>query len=133
MEPAREPPSLRTAPTPELLSELVSTTSALVMRHLDLAKSEAVAQVKREAKMASFLIAGGLLGYAALLALLAAAGLGLARAMPAWAAVLVVGLGVAAIAAILGWLGYKRRVRRPLVRTRETLVEDVRWLKPRAS
>lgn len=57
--------------------------------------------------------------------------LALAEVMPGWLAGLIVSaflLGLAVIAALIGW---SKRVRRPLARTRDSLKEDVRWTKER--
>jgi hypothetical protein len=37
------------------------------------------------------------------------------------------------VAGAMAGIGYSRRVKRPLWRTRETIEEDVRWLKPRTA
>jgi hypothetical protein len=57
--------------------------------------------------------------------------LALAAVMPAWLAGLIVSGAVAAVAAIFGAVGWRRRVRQPLLLTREALARDARWVKER--
>jgi hypothetical protein len=55
----------------------------------------------------------------------------LAAWLPGWAAALIIAgaaLAVAAAAAVSGW---SRRVRAPLARTRESVKEDLEWVKQR--
>ena len=133
----REPPQAITpfdaTSTNQLMGELANTVSRLVAKHIELAKAEAIKQAKRQATMAMGFGVAGLLAYAGLLLILWAGVLGLARVMPGWAASLVVGVLVCAVAGLVAFLGYRKRVRQPLWRTRETLAEDARWLRPRTT
>jgi hypothetical protein len=76
-------------------------------------------------------------GIAALLALvglnvLVMAGvLAIGLKIASWLAALLVGGGLLVIAAILGYVGWQRMVTNPLALTRQTLKEDVRWVKER--
>jgi len=132
-EPSQAITPIDATSTSELMGELTHTVSKLVAKHVELAKAEAIMQAKRQATMAVGFAVAGLLGYAGFLLLVWAAVLGLARAMPGWAAALVVGILVCAVGGLIGFLGYRRRVRQPLWRTRETLAEDGRWLRPRTT
>ena len=118
-------------PANQLVSELAGTLTRLLAKHVELAKAEAIMQARREAKTAVGFLVAGVLIYAGLLLLLCAGVLALALVLPGWAAALLVGVVVLAAAGIAAYLGYRQRVRRPLWRTRETLAEDARWLRPR--
>jgi hypothetical protein len=70
----------------------------------------------------------GLLGVGLLCA---AAVLGLATSMSAWAAALVVGVAMLVIAGIAAAVARSKRVKNPLEKTQKTLKEDVQWAKER--
>jgi hypothetical protein len=57
--------------------------------------------------------------------------LALSLLLPGWAAGLIVTAVVLAAAAIVALIGWRKRVRNPLDRTRRHLKEDVRWMKER--
>jgi hypothetical protein len=61
-------------------------------------------------------------------ALLVALVFGLTAWMPGWVAGLIVAGVMLALAAVIGYVGWTRRVM-PLTVTRKTLKEDVRWAK----
>jgi len=65
--------------------------------------------------------------------LFVAAVFALAMKMPGWVAALVVGGVVLLVAAVLGSIGWSRRVTNPLAMTRKTLKEDVQWAKERVA
>jgi hypothetical protein len=115
----------------ELFTELAGDTSTLVRQEVALAKAELTRNAARVGKQVGLLAIGGALGYAALLAIVAAAIMGLAEVIPAWVSALVVGVVFAAIA---GWLitkalhALKQTDVAPRV-TIETLKEDAQWMK----
>ncbi|HVG33974.1 MAG TPA: phage holin family protein [Pyrinomonadaceae bacterium] len=115
----------------ELFTELAGDTSTLVRQEVALAKAELTRNAARVGKQVGLLAIGGALGYAALLAIVAAAIMGLAEVIPAWVSALVVGVVFAAIA---GWLitkalhALKQTDVAPRV-TLETLKEDAQWMK----
>jgi hypothetical protein len=117
--------------TADLFKRMASDVETLVKKQFELAKSELVDDLRREAG-----VAGGL-GIAAVAALLTAnlllvsGALALSLVMPAWAAGLVVSGLTLATAALVGVVSWRRRVRDPLVRTRRALKENVRWTKER--
>lgn len=115
----------------ELFSELASDTGTLVRQEVALAKTELKQNAARVGKQVGSLVVGGAVGYAAFLAVMAAAIIGLGQVIPVWAAALAVG---AAVAAAAWWLvsGALRALREAdLVprRTVETLKEDAQWMK----
>ena len=126
-------PPLDTTPTNQLVKELVQTMTGLVKTHVELAKTEAMAQARREARAGMFMASAGLVALYGLMFLLAAGAAALAIVLPTWLALLIVAVVTFGCAAAMGGIGYKKRVKRPLWRTRETIEEDVRWLKPRTA
>ncbi len=115
----------------ELFAELAGETSTLVRQEVALAKTELTQKATRAGKQIGFLVIGGAIAYAALLALMAAAIIGLAEVIPAWGAALLVGAVSAAVAA---WLITKalhalRETELTPRQTIETLKEDAQWMK----
>jgi uncharacterized membrane protein YqjE len=126
-------PPLDTTPTTDLVKELVRTMTQLVKTHVELAKGEVLVQARREVRAGAFMASAGLISLYGLMFLLAAAAAALAIVLPTWLALLIVGVIALGVAGLMGGLGWKRRVKRPLWRTRETIEEDVRWLRPRTA
>ena len=63
--------------------------------------------------------------------LLVAGILALGLKIAAWLAALIVGGVLLVTAIIIGYVGWRRMVTNPLALTRQTLKEDVRWMKER--
>jgi peptidoglycan/LPS O-acetylase OafA/YrhL len=61
--------------------------------------------------------------------LLVAGVFGLTLVMPGWEAALIVGGALLLVAGIAGAVGWNRRVKSPMRRTRQTLKEDLQWTK----
>jgi hypothetical protein len=119
--------------TTELVKEVVREVGQLARTQVELAATEARADLR--AGLGAF-GAMGAAGVGALLTvnlLLATAVLALARVLPGWAAGLIVSGGVAGVAAVAGVVGWRMRVREPLKRTRRALEEDARWAKHAAT
>jgi hypothetical protein len=115
----------------ELFAELAGDTSTLVRQEVSLAKAELTRNAARVGKQVGLLAIGGALGYAALLAIVAAAIMGLAEVIPAWVSALVVGVVFAIIAGLLitkALHALKQTDVAPRV-TIETLKEDAQWMK----
>ena|SRR5262252_91929 len=124
----RAPATLSTA---ELVKQITGDVGQLVRKQIELAKAELRADLRSEAVMAGGLGVGAVLGLLTLNMLFVTVALALAQKMPGWLAGLIVSgflLGLAIIAALIGW---SKRVRHPLARTRQSLREDVRWTKER--
>jgi MFS family permease len=126
---------LRERPIGELVKQLADQTSTLVRQEMDLAKAELAQKGKVAGKGA------GLLGAAAVVALLAAGALTaflimlLDGALANWLSALVVAVVFGAIAAVLALQGRNRiKAATPPVpeQTVETVKEDVEWAKTRA-
>lgn len=116
----------------ELFSQLSQETTTLVHQEVELAKTELTHKAARLGKDVGFLVAGGAVGYAGLLALIATIVLALGQAgMPWWLSALVVSLIVAGIGGALLWKGLNNLKRERITpeETIETLKEDAAWAK----
>ena len=115
----------------DLFSELAAETSTLVRQEVTLAQTELTQKATSVGKNVGFLAVGGAVGYAALLAVLAAVIIGLANFIPAWAAALIVGVIVGIVAFLLITSALKALKETDLAprQTVETLKEDAEWLK----
>lgn len=122
---------LASAPTSELLTQLVRQSSQLAKKELELAKSELRADVKQEIAMAKGLGVGGACALCTLNMLLVAAALGLAEVVSPWAAALIVAAVVLSVGTVAALIGWSKRVRKPLEKTQKTLKENVQWAKER--
>lgn len=113
----------------DLFSSLTTDLSQLVRSEMELAKVELREEAGKAGKAAGMLAGGALAGYLALILLSFAAAWGLAEVIDAGWAFLIVGLIVAAVAAVLVMTGrQKLRDVRPVPdQTVDTLKEDARW------
>jgi uncharacterized membrane protein YqjE len=115
----------------ELFSELASETGLLIRQEVALAKVELTQKATRVGRNVGYLVLGGAVAYAALLALLAAIIILLANVMSWWVAALVVAVLVGIIAAVLiskALAALKNTDVAPR-QTVETLKEDAQWAK----
>jgi uncharacterized membrane protein YqjE len=127
--PHRDP---RERPAGELVRDLSTQVSTLVRQEMELAKAELTAKGKEAGKGAGMLGGAGALSLYGLGALVAAAIIGLATALPDWLAAVVVAVVLFAIAGILALVG-KRHAQRAVPpapeQTVASLKEDVRFTK----
>ena len=117
--------------TRELVSRILHTGSRLVSKEIELARAEAKADLEAElgmVKMLAVAAVGALLG---LNLLLVAVVFALTHWVPGWLAALVLGGVILAVSAIVGYVGWQRRVTKPLAVTRKTVTEDLQWVKER--
>jgi uncharacterized membrane protein YqjE len=115
----------------ELFSELASETGLLIRQEVALAKVELTQKATRVGRNVGYLVLGGAVAYAALLALLAAIIILLANVMSWWVAALVVAVLVGIVAAVLiskALAALKNTDVAPR-QTVETLKEDAQWAK----
>ncbi|WP_250443757.1 phage holin family protein [Actinotalea sp. C106] len=91
----------------ELVQNLTEKLSQLIRDEIALAKAEMTAKAKHAGIGAGLLAGAALLGFFALATLIATAILGLANAVPAWLAALIVALVLLAITATLALIGIK--------------------------
>jgi Putative Actinobacterial Holin-X, holin superfamily III len=123
--------AMENKPLGDLFSDLASEMSELVRKEVALAKLEVGQKAKYIGRNVGYLVVGGAVAYAAMLAVIAALIMLLDKVMPNWGAALVVGLVVGAI----GWL-LVSKARAALQatdvtpqQTVETLKEDAAWVK----
>jgi Putative Actinobacterial Holin-X, holin superfamily III len=119
----------------ELVKQLSEQTSRLAHQEVELAKAELVVQGKRVETGLGMFGGAGAIGFYALGALVAAAVLGLATAVPVWLSALIIAAMLSAIAGLLALQGRsKMRQATPPVAEQitESVKEDVQWAKSRA-
>jgi len=119
----------------QMFADLSRETRTLIQQELQLAKTELGDKARRAGRGAAFVVGGGLVAYGGVLALVAAAILGLiALGMPAWASALVGGIVIAGAGYLLihsGLAAFRVDEMKPK-ETIETLKEDAQWLKSQA-
>jgi hypothetical protein len=122
---------LENKPLGDLFSDLATEMSNLVRQEVTLARVELLQKAKYAGKNIGYLVVGGAVAYAALLAVLAAIIMLLDGVMPAWGAALLVGVLVGAISWLLigKALSALQRMEVTPRETVETLKEDAAWVK----
>ena len=125
--------SLENRPLGDLFGDLASDMSSLVRQEVQLAKLEIANKAKYVGRNVGYLVIGGAVAYAALLAIISAIIMLLAKVVPGWGAALIVGAVVGGI----GWLligkammALQQAELTPR-ETVETLKEDATWMKER--
>jgi len=117
-------------PISAVLYEIVGNVQDIVRSEVQLAKAELREEMQKSRSAAILLAAGVLLLSSGVLLLLLAIVLALADVMPAWAAALVVGAGVGALAAICLVFGIRQfRKVRAVPKTAATMKENLQWVK----
>lgn len=131
-------PGIQDGPAPDAdpaaqLEELAADARAMLARDVALARAELRLATRHAAGVGRGFGAAVLVGYLALALLAVAAGLGLSAVLPAWLAFLVVGLGLALVAALAYAAGRRNLEALSPVphHTIENIKEDVSWLRER--
>jgi len=121
----------------DLLSQLISQTSILVQREIDLARTEMsqkIAQAGRGARLIAF---GSALAYAGFLAIIATAVIVLVQyaLLPWWVATLVVGVASLIVGLLVALGGSRALQPQHLVpqRTLQMLKQDADWARERTT
>lgn len=120
----------------ELLGDLAHETTTLIRQELTLFKVEMSQKASTVGKNAAFIAAGGAVAYAGFLALLAAVVMLLTQVgLPGWVSALLVGLVVAGVGGALVMKGVQALKQASLAPTEtiETIKEDARWVRERAT
>jgi len=118
-------------PLGDLFGDLATDMSNLVRQEVALAKVEITQKAKLVGRNVGYLVIGGAVAYAALLAIIAAIIMLLAKVIPDWGSALIVGVVVGGI----GWLLIGKAMmtlqQADLTprETVETLKEDATWMK----
>ena len=126
-----DPTSLSKLSTLELVSRLARTVSRLAKREVELATAEARADLASAVAMGKWLAIAAAAGLVGLSVLLVALVFALTAWLPGWLAALLVAAVVLGVAAGAGMAGWRSRVKTPLARTRESVKEDLQWVKQR--
>lgn len=120
----------------ELFSDLANETTTLIRQEVALAKTEFRQKAVNAGKDVGFIVVGGLLAYAGLLALIATVIIAIALALPWWLSALIVGVVVTGVGGMLAMKGIndlKQGEGNPVPQqTIQTLQDDVRWAKEQA-
>ena len=131
MQRMNENRAMENKPLGDLFSELASEMSELVRKEVALAKLEVGQKAKHIGKNVGYLVVGGAVAYAAMLAIIASIVMLLDKVMPNWGAALLVGV----VVGVVGWLLISK-ARAALQatdvtpqQTVETLKEDAAWVK----
>ena len=129
-------PQLEERPVPELLRQLSDQTTTLVRQEIELAKAEMAEKGRTAAPGLGMFGGAGIVALCAAGALAAFLVLLFSLFLPDWAAALIVGAALAAVAYVLVRQGKERvaEAGKPVPeQTIETVKEDVEWAKTRAS
>jgi Putative Actinobacterial Holin-X, holin superfamily III len=115
----------------ELFSELAGETGTLIRHEVALAQTELTQKAIKVGYNIGFLVIGSVIGFAGLLAVLTAIIVILANFIPLWLSALLVGIGLAILAAVMISSGLKMLKETNFVpqQTVETIKEDAQWLK----
>lgn len=116
----------------EMFADLSRETRTLIQQEVQLARTELAQNVSRMTGSVTMIVAGGLIAYGGLLAIVAAVVLALiAVGLAPWAAALLGGVVIAGIGygLLRAGLGAFRPTDLAPRQTIETLKEDARWLK----
>lgn len=119
----------------ELISRVTGEFNTLMREEVALAKAEIQQSVSRLTTDAVMVVVGGVIAYTGLLALVAAAILGLARSVAPWLSALLVGLAIllGGVFMLLRGLRDLRNVGPVPERTKQTLKEDAAMVKEKLS
>ncbi|HEX9103534.1 MAG TPA: phage holin family protein [Polyangia bacterium] len=119
----------------DLVKELSSNASLLVQRQVKLAKLEVKLELRRGKTMAQLFGVAGLCAYAGVLVALVAAALAIGAALDGryWAGALIVAAALFVPAIVSGLVGYAKRVKDPLPRTRAQLSKEITWARYRTT
>jgi len=122
---------LENRPLGDLFGDLATDMSNLVRQEVTLAKVEITQKAKYVGRNVGYLVVGGAVAYVAMLAIVAAIIMLLAKVLPDWGAALLVGV----VIGIVGWLLIGKAMtalqNTDLTprETVETLKEDATWMK----
>jgi hypothetical protein len=120
----------------ELFSELASETSTLVKQEVALAQTELTQKATKVGKNVGYLVVGGAVAYAALLAFVAGLIIILGNALDNhWLAAFIIGIviAIAAVVMIMSALSALKTTGITPTQTVETIKEDAQWLKDQVS
>src|SRR2546423_9389397 len=119
----------------DLVKELSSNASLLVQRQVKLAKLEAKQELEKGKTMAELFGTAALCAYGGVLLALVAAALAIGAALDGryWAGALIVAGVLFVPAAVTGLIGYRKRLKNPLPRSRAELSKEITWARYRTT
>ena len=122
---------LENRPLGDLFGDLATDMSSLVRQEVALAKLEITQKAKHVGRNVGYLVIGGAVAYAALLAIIAAIIMLLAKVVPDWGSALIVGVVVGGVGWLLIGKAMSALQEADLTprQTVETLKEDATWMK----
>ena len=131
MQRINENRSMDNRPLGDLFGDLATDMSNLVRQEVTLAKVEITQKAKYVGRNVGYLVIGGAVAYAALLAIIAAVIMLLAKFVPDWGSALIVGVVVGGIGSLLIGKAMTALQQADLTprETVETLKEDATWMK----
>jgi len=131
MQRLNENRSMENRPLGDLFGDLAADMSNLVRQEVTLAKVEITQKAKYVGRNVGYLVIGGAVAYAALLAIIAAIIMLLAKVLPNWGSALIVGVVVGGIGWMLIGKAMMALQKADLTprETVETLKEDATWMK----
>ena len=131
MQRMNESRPMENRPLGDLFSDLATDMSNLVRQEVALAKLEVTQKAKYLGRNVGYLVVGGAVAYAGMLAVIAAIIMLLDKVMSAWGAALLVGILVAGVAWLLIGKALAALQQAELTprETVETLKEDATWMK----
>jgi hypothetical protein len=124
---AEKPPEALS--TRALIEELTANATLLVRRQIKLAQLEVRGEARREKATAAWLAVAGAIAFAGAVALAMAGALAVGAALDGryWLGALIVGGGLVLVAGGLLSVGWSKRVKTPLGRTRKELKREIAW------
>jgi hypothetical protein len=130
-EPATQGTDTGNASLGRLFRDLADDLSNLTRKEIELARTETMETISHASKAAMSMAAGGLIAYAGLLFLLAAAVMVIATWMPYWLSAVIVG-GVTAIIGLIMLEGGRSALQKTNItpeKTVDTMKENAQWVK----
>ena len=115
----------------DLFAELAGETGTLVRQEVALAQTEIVHKATKAGKNVGYLVVGGAVAYAGVLAVIAGVIILLSNFLPAWLSAVLIGAAVSGVAyfMITSALAELKKTDPMPRNTIETIKEDAKWLK----
>jgi hypothetical protein len=119
----------------DLVKELTSNASLLMKRQVKLATLEAKQELQKGKIMAGAFGAAGFFAYAGFVLLVVAAAMGIGAALDHqyWAGALIAAGCMFIPAGIAAAIGYEKRIKSPMKRTRAEIGKEITWARYRTS
>ncbi|TAK35320.1 MAG: phage holin family protein [Chloroflexota bacterium] len=117
----------------DLVGRLVNDVSELVEKQIELGRVEARENLFQTISGAKLLVVAALLLLTTWIVLVVAAIFALALLIPGWLSAIVVAIILGIVGSILAWSGKNSIVTNPLARTRESVKENMEWVRHRGS